>query len=135
MSDETSEETPTTEVNVEVTPAEDTPEPEGNDTTVVVAGGSDNGIHPAVAEFMASQAAVNERILARLDTTEVVAGDAALTAEVAAGTVDSAVEEVQAVGEQVSATIAEHAEPSTPDNDIEPKHSEHRWYRKRGHGA
>lgn len=133
MSDTTSEETPTTEVNVEVTPAEDAPEPEGNDTTVVVADHGDSGIHPAIAEFMASQAAINERLLARQDATEDTATNAAIAAEGAAATVDGAVTEVQAVGEQVSATLAEHAEPSTPDNDISPKHSEHRWYRKRGH--
>lgn len=133
MSDEAGSETPTTEVNVEVAPAEETPEPATEHTTVVVSDGGDNGIHPAVAEFMASQAAVNERLLARLDTTEVVAGDAALTAENAAAVVDGAVSEVVAVGEQVSATIAENSEPSTPDNDISPKHSEHRWYRRRGH--
>lgn len=133
MSDDNSETPPTTEVTVEVAPAELPPEPATEHTTVVVADGSDSGIHPAIAEFMANQAAVNERLLARMDTTEIVASDAALTAEGSAASVDGAVTEVMAIGDQVGATIAENQAPSTPDTDISPKHSEHRWYRRKGH--
>lgn len=119
------------EVTVEVTATDPPPEAPTGDTTVVVTDAGDAGIHPAMAQFMAEQAAINERLLARMDTTEVVASDAAVTSEVAASTVSGAVEEVQAVGEQVSATIAENQPASTPDGDIAPKHSEHRWYRHR----
>lgn len=118
-----------TEVTVEVTPAETPPEPATGDTTVVVSDGGNSGIHPSIAEFMATQAAFNERLLATMENTTAVADDAAITAGTAATVIDGAVAEVQEVASQVSATIAENAEPVTAENDIPPKHSEHRWYR------
>lgn len=133
MSDGENTEVPTTEVNVEVAPPAEVPEPPTESTTVVVADTGDAGIHPALAQFMAGQAAINERLLARMDHTETVAVDASIVATNASETIDSAITEVTEIGNQVSATIAENSEPSTPDNDISPKHSEHRWYRKRSH--
>lgn len=118
------------EVHVEVTPGEAPQEPASSDTTVVISDGGDSGIHPTVAEFMAQQAATNERLLAALENTAAVADSAASTAQVATDAVEGAVAEVGEIASEVSATVDE-ARPQ-PEPDQPPAHHEHRWYAKRG---
>jgi hypothetical protein len=98
--------------------------------TVVVQEHGDPGIHPAVAQHMAEQAGINERILAALEQTQAVADTATATAQTATDSVEGAVEAVSEIASEVSATVDE-SRPQ-PEPDQAPAHQEHKWYRKRG---
>ncbi len=119
----------TAEVHVDVTPSAP-PETPDDDTTVVVVTDTPTGdIPPSVAEFMARQAAINERLLAAVEHATGVADDALDSATMAENAVDDAVSEVSVIAADVAATVEESRDTPTADDDTDPPNAVHRWYR------
>lgn len=121
-------------VEIEQPPAPDpTPEPVEQDAPVVVVDSGSDGVPPEVTRLLVEQAAQIEQLRAEAANATSVADSAQATAEVAAGSVADAIGEVQQVAAEVSATISENKDTPVAEDDQDPAHAEHGWYRKRGH--
>lgn len=102
------------------------------DTTIVVDNGSssNDGIHPAIAEFMSEVRVELAALRGDTDNAVTTAADAQATADDTAAVLEEAVNEVLDVADGVGATIAEAAPPITADADEAPTNTKHRWFKR-----